>query len=37
MIARNLGYLADPEPLLKQTSEVARLLNGLIKSLTTDN
>ena len=37
MIARNLGYLADPQPLLKQTSEVARLLNGLLRSLTTDN
>ena len=36
LIARNLGYLDDPEPLLKQTSEVARLLNGLFKSLTTD-
>ena len=37
MIARNLCYLADPQPLLEQTSEVARLLNGLLRSLTTDN
>jgi four helix bundle protein len=37
MIARNLGYLADSQPLLEQTSEVARLLNGLLRSLTTDN
>lgn len=37
MISRNLGYLSDPQPLLEQTAEVARLLNGLLRSLTTDN
>ena len=37
MIARNLGYLAAPEPILDQASEVARLLNGLLRSLTTEN
>ena len=37
IIARNLGYLVDPQPLLEQLSEVARLLNGLLRSLTTDN
>ncbi len=37
LIARNLGYLSNPEPLLDQTSDVARLLNGLLRSLTTDN
>ena len=37
MIARNLSYLADPQPLLEQAAEVARLLNGLLRSLTTDH
>jgi four helix bundle protein len=37
IIARNLGYLKDPEPLLEKLHEVARLLNGLLNSLTTDN
>lgn len=37
MISRNLGYLSDPDRLLEQTAEVARLLNGLLRSLTTDN
>jgi len=36
IIARNLGYLVDPQPLLEQSSEVARLLNGLLRSLTSD-
>jgi len=37
LIARNLGYLADPSPVLERTAEVARLLNGLLNSLTTAN
>ena len=37
LIARNLGYLADPAPILERTAEVARLLNGLLSSLATDN
>ena len=37
IIAQNLGYLRDPEPLLEKLHEVARLLNGLLNSLTTDN
>ena len=37
LIARNLGYLADPELLLEKQAEVARLLNGLLRSLKTNN
>jgi four helix bundle protein len=37
IIAQNLGYLTEPEPLLEMLHEVARLLNGLLNSLTTDN
>ncbi len=37
VIAQNLGYLKEPEPLLEKLHEVARLLNGLLNSLTTDN
>jgi four helix bundle protein len=37
IIAQNLGYLIDPEPLLEKLHEVARLLDGLLNSLTTDN
>jgi four helix bundle protein len=37
IIAQNLGYLRDSEPLLENLHEVARLLNGLLNSLTTDN
>jgi four helix bundle protein len=37
VIAQNLGYLTEPEPLLEKLHEVARLLNGLLNSLTTDN
>ena len=33
LIAQNLTYLKDPEPLLEQLNEVARLLNGLLNSL----
>jgi four helix bundle protein len=33
LIARNLAYLRDSEPLLSQLSEVARLLNGLVNSV----
>jgi four helix bundle protein len=35
LIAGNLGYLADPNPVLDRAAEVARLLNGLLNSLTT--
>ena len=34
IIAQNLGYLDGSEPLLDKTAEVARLLNGLLNSLT---
>ena len=37
IIAQNLCYLTDSQPLLEQLHEVARLLNGLLNSLTTDN
>ncbi|MCI0457895.1 MAG: four helix bundle protein [Gemmataceae bacterium] len=37
LIAQELGYLKQPQALLGQTAEVARLLNGLLNSLTTDN
>ncbi|MCD0458644.1 four helix bundle protein [Roseiconus lacunae] len=37
LIAGNLGYLNNSQPLIDRVSEVARLLNGLLRSLTTDN
>ena len=37
IIAHNLGYLIDVEPLLQSLHEIARMLNGLLNSLTTDN
>jgi four helix bundle protein len=37
IIAHNLGYLNDPQPLLEKLHEVARDLNGLLNSLTTHN
>jgi four helix bundle protein len=37
LIAHNLGYLTDPNPVLEQLSEVARMLHGLMSSLTTNN
>src|SRR2546421_9778473 len=37
LIAQNLGYLNEHQTLFEQLSEVARLLNGLLNSLTTDN
>jgi four helix bundle protein len=37
IIAQSLGYMNDPQPLLEKLHEVARLLNGLLNSLTTDN
>src|SRR5439155_18249577 len=37
VIAQHLGFLADSEPLSGRLSEVGRMLNGLIASLTTDN
>jgi four helix bundle protein len=37
VISENLGYFNNPGPLLEQLHEVARLLNGLLNSLTTDN
>jgi four helix bundle protein len=37
MIAQRLGYVQADCPILVQICEVARLLNGLINSLTTDN
>ena len=37
LIAQNLGYIPEPEALLNQIAEVARLLNGLLNSLATDN
>ena len=36
VIARNLGYLTESQPLLDKLSEVARMLNGLLNSLTTE-
>jgi len=37
LIARNLGYLSEPaaDQLLKQTTEVARILNGLLNTVRT--
>lgn len=37
VIAQDLGYLKDPQQLLEKLHEIARLLNGLLNSLTTDN
>ncbi len=37
IIARELGYLDTTNPVFEQADEVARLLNGLLNSLTTDN
>jgi four helix bundle protein len=37
IIAEKLGYLKEPRALVNQLAEVARLLNGLLNSLTTDN
>ena len=38
LIAQNLGYFpGPPRSLLDNLNEVARLLNGLLNSLTTDN
>ncbi|HSF31161.1 MAG TPA: four helix bundle protein [Candidatus Tectomicrobia bacterium] len=37
LIAHNLGYLEDCSALLAQQAEIARLLNGLLNSLTTDH
>ena len=37
LIARNLGYLGNPAPASERIAEVARLLNGLLNSLSTDN
>ena len=37
IIAQSLGYMNDPQPLLEKLHEVARLLSGLLNSLTTDN
>ena len=36
-IAKNLGFLATPNPIDEQLAEVGRLLNGLINSLATSN
>jgi len=33
VIAQNLGYISQPEPLLNQLAEVGRMLNGLLASL----
>ena len=37
LIAQNLGYIENPSPLLDRVAEVARLLNGLLNSLTTNH
>jgi len=37
VIAQNLGYLKDPDVLFDRLHEIARILNGLLNSLTTDN
>ena len=37
IIAEKLGYLKGPQALINQLAELARLLNGLLNSLTTDN
>jgi hypothetical protein len=33
LIATNLQYMQQPQQILEQLAEVARLLNGLIKSI----
>ncbi len=33
VIAENLSYLKEPQPLIEKLHEVARLLNGLMNSL----
>ena len=37
LIAKNLGYINDPLRTLDRLSEVARMLNGLLNSLHSDN
>ena len=37
LIAKNLGYINDPLRTLDRLSEVARMLNGLLNSLRSDN
>lgn len=37
VISQNLGYVKEAQPLLDRLHEVARMLNGLLNSLTTDN
>ena len=37
LIAQNLGYLKECSTLLGQKTEVARLLNGLLNSLTANH
>lgn len=37
IIAKNLGYLRQPDALFSQLSEVSRMLSGLLSSLTTGN
>ena len=37
LIAKNLGYIATTDALEERINEVARLLNGLVNSLKTDN
>jgi four helix bundle protein len=37
IIAQRLDYIEDVSPIFAQLAEVARLLNGLLNSLTTDN
>jgi four helix bundle protein len=37
IIGQQLNFVEDAEPVLTQLAEVARLLNGLLNSLTTDN
>ena len=36
-IAKNLGFVTTPHLIDEQLAEVGRLLNGLIRSLATDN
>jgi four helix bundle protein len=36
IIARDLGYLDTTNPVFEQLHEVARLLNGLLNSLSSD-
>jgi four helix bundle protein len=33
IIAADIGYIDDPEPLIERTSEIARMLNGLLRYL----